>query len=214
MIYPSLEWIGQKSYQSLSNQDNLHKIQKIIRHQPYNTHYQSEKTDKTRMLSHTTTSTTNTLPPTRRCGERTRPTNWIRTPRRLETAEEDCFVSPVVITVKKHKSLEIILDARNLKESSIKEATIAKHGRTIKPNLHRAVKKWPRPDLHIGDRSRLRLWSEETGTGNQETLHICNNGRENQRLLPLPKEILRTSRHTDHLSRENRPNTDTKRQYG
>ena len=66
----------------------------------------------------------------------------------------------------------------------------------------------------IGDRSRLRLWSEETGTENQQTLHICNDGRENQRILPLPKEILRTSRHTDHLSRENRPNTDTKRQYG
>ena len=36
---------------------------------------------------------------------------------RLETIEEDCFVSPVVITVKKDKSVKIALDARKLNES-------------------------------------------------------------------------------------------------
>ena len=38
---------------------------------------------------------------------------------RLETIEEDCFVSPVVITVKKDKSVKIALDARKLNDSCI-----------------------------------------------------------------------------------------------
>ena len=38
---------------------------------------------------------------------------------RLETIEEDCFVSPVVITVKKDKTVTIALDARKLNDSCI-----------------------------------------------------------------------------------------------
>ena len=40
---------------------------------------------------------------------------------RLETIEEDCFVSPVVITVKKDKSVKIALDTRKLNDSCIKK---------------------------------------------------------------------------------------------
>ena len=40
---------------------------------------------------------------------------------RLETIEEDCFVSPVVITVKKDKSVKTALDARKLNDSCIKK---------------------------------------------------------------------------------------------
>ena len=40
---------------------------------------------------------------------------------RLETIEEDCFVSPVVITVKKDKTVKIALDARKLNDSCIKK---------------------------------------------------------------------------------------------
>ena len=40
---------------------------------------------------------------------------------RLETNEEDCFVWPVVITVKKDKSVKIALDARKLNDSCIKK---------------------------------------------------------------------------------------------
>ena len=46
---------------------------------------------------------------------------------RLETIAEDCFVSPVVITVKKDKTVKIALDARNLNESCIKKRP-AKYG--------------------------------------------------------------------------------------
>ena len=40
---------------------------------------------------------------------------------RLETIEEDCFVSPVVITVKKDKTVKIALDARKLNENCIEK---------------------------------------------------------------------------------------------
>ena len=40
---------------------------------------------------------------------------------KLETIEEHCFVSPVVITVKKDKTVKIALDARKPNESSIKK---------------------------------------------------------------------------------------------
>ena len=39
---------------------------------------------------------------------------------RLETIEEDCFVSPVVLTVRKDKTVKIALDARKLNESCVK----------------------------------------------------------------------------------------------
>ena len=62
--------------------------------------------------------------------------------RRLETIEEDCFVSPVVIPVKKDKTVKIALDARKLNDSCIKKKTThAKYGRTTKPNLLRTIKK-------------------------------------------------------------------------
>ena len=40
---------------------------------------------------------------------------------RLETIEADCFVSPVVITVKKDKTVKIALDARKLNDSCVKK---------------------------------------------------------------------------------------------
>ena len=40
---------------------------------------------------------------------------------RVKTIEEDCFVSPVVITVKKDKTVEIALDARKLNDSCVKK---------------------------------------------------------------------------------------------
>ena len=40
---------------------------------------------------------------------------------RLKTIEEDCFVSPVVITVKKDKTVKIALDARKLNDGCVKK---------------------------------------------------------------------------------------------
>ena len=64
---------------------------------------------------------------------------------RLETNEEDCFVSPVVITVRKDKTVKIALDARKLNDSCVKNKTaktrLAKYGRITKPNISQIIKK-------------------------------------------------------------------------
>ena len=68
---------------------------------------------------------------------------------RLETIEEDCFVSLVVIIVKKDKIVKLAKDARKLKESFLGKKTYAKHGGTTKPNIHQTIEKQPRPSLDI-----------------------------------------------------------------
>ena len=55
---------------------------------------------------------------------------------RLETIEEDCFVSPVVITVKKDKTVKIALDARKLNESCVKK-------RPHMPNMEEVLNQTP-----------------------------------------------------------------------
>ena len=54
--------------------------------------------------------------------------------KRLETIEEDYFVSLVVVTVKKDKTGKITLDARKIDESCVKKRPHI-YGRTIKSNI-------------------------------------------------------------------------------
>ena len=86
----------------------------------------------------------------------------------LETIEEDCFVSPVVITVKKNKTVKIALDARKPNESCMKK-------RPHMPNMDELInqisselskKERIRPNLDISDRFRLCLRTNEIGNGN------------------------------------------------
>ena len=64
-----------------------------------------------------------------------------------------------------------------------------------------------RHNLDISNKSGLCLWTNETSTGNKQILQFCHYGRENKLILPFVEVFLRTRRHTDHLSRIDRPNT-------
>ena len=68
---------------------------------------------------------------------------------RLETIEEGCFVSPVVITVKKDKTVKIALDAHKPNDSCMKKTRLL---RTTKPNIRQTIKKEPRSNMDIRDR--------------------------------------------------------------
>ena len=73
------------------------------------------------MLSNTAESTTNTISPTRWRKielDRISKSGHLET---LEPTEKDCFVSLVVITVKKDKTVKIALDARKLNENCFKK---------------------------------------------------------------------------------------------
>ena len=65
------DFIGQRN-RPLKN--NPYKIQKTIRDQPHSKQYLSENTNKIWMLTNTTESTVISLPPTRLCEKRNRPT--------------------------------------------------------------------------------------------------------------------------------------------
>ena len=73
------------------------------------------------MLPNTTKSTTNTVSPARRCKERTRPINKIRTFGKIRNNRGRLYRTPVVITVKKDKTVKIALDARKVNDSCIKK---------------------------------------------------------------------------------------------
>ena len=73
------------------------------------------------MLPHPAESQTDTVPSTKRRKKELDRLIKAGHLERLETIEEDCFVSPVVITVKKDKTVKIALDARKLNDSCIKK---------------------------------------------------------------------------------------------
>ena len=60
---------------------------------------------------------------------------------KVKHVDEDCFVSPVVITVKNDQSVKIALDSRKLNDICIKIRPHAKHGRVTKPNFGRDHKR-------------------------------------------------------------------------
>ena len=67
---------------------------------------------------------------------------------RQETIDEDCFVSPVVFTVKKTKQSKVH-SMPVTKQLCRKETTHAKYGRTTQPNLIQNIKKRARPILDV-----------------------------------------------------------------
>ena len=72
---------------------------------------------------------------------------------KLETIEEDCFVSPVVITVKKDKTVKIALDGSKLNESFVTKRTHMPNMEELQnQTFRRTVKK--RPLFHSDIRDR------------------------------------------------------------
>ena len=63
---------------------------------------------------------------------------------RLEAIEEDCFVLPVVHTVKKNKTVNIALDARKLNESCVQK-------RPHTPNMQDLLRQIYTPELSRND---------------------------------------------------------------
>ena len=130
---------------------------------------------------------------------------------RLETIEEDCFVSPVVTTVKKDKSAKIALDARKLNDSCIKK----------KPHMPNMDELLNQISAELSKNDTDPIWISvidlDYAYGQMElapdTSKHCNfaiTGEKNQWILPFPKRILRPSRHTHNIPREDRPYARTR----
>ena len=122
---------------------------------------------------------------------------------RLETIEEYCFVSPVLITVKKDKTVKITLDARKLNKSFVKKRPHMPNMEEILNPISAELSRDDHDPTDIRNRPRQRLRTNETSTRNQQPLLLHSRLRKYERLPPIPEGISRPSRLTNQLiSRE------------
>ena len=117
---------------------------------------------------------------------------------KVKHVDEDCFVSPVVITVKSDKCVKIALDSRKLNDSCIK---LRPHMPNMEELLNQNSVEITRDQKK--DRPRLRIRSNAIITRDKPTMRICSNGRKLQRILQIQKRILRTCRHSDNIPGKN-----------
>ena len=104
---------------------------------------------------------------------------------RVEQIDEDCFVSPLVITVKNDKSVKIALDSRKLNDSCNKV-------RPHMPNMEELLKQVSVEILN--DRTKKLMMSnidldyaygQMILSKKKQTMCICNYRGKLQRLLPI-----------------------------
>ena len=91
---------------------------------------------------------------------------------KINDVDEDCFVSPVVITVKSDKSVKIALDSRKLNDSCIKMRPHYQFGRITEPNIGGNNTRQNSKTFHIQNRLGLRIRPNETIRRNKPTLRI------------------------------------------
>ena len=127
----------------------------------------------------------------------------------VKDVDEDCFVSPVVVTVKNDKSVKIALDSRKLNDSCIK----------MRPHMPNMEELLNQISVEITRDRTLQLFTSKIALDyaygqmklSEETSRQCvfalTGGKLIQRILPVQKRFLRFDRYTHHISRENRPYT-------
>ena len=118
--------------------------------------------------------------------------------------DENCFVSPAVITVKKDKSVKIALDSKQLNEKTIKR-------KAQMPNMEELISRISRK---IADGPADEIWTSKLDLDyaygqlllSREARNLCIfavTGGNFYRLLPFPERVLRVSGYTDSLSGQN-----------
>ena len=80
---------------------------------------------------------------------------------KVKHVDEDCFVSPVVITVKSDNSVERFRLTKLERQLYQSPTTHAEYGSTAEPNLGRDKKRPNKRTKHIQNRSRLCLRSND-----------------------------------------------------
>ena len=102
---------------------------------------------------------------------------------KMKHIDEDCFVSPVVITVKNDKSIKIAIDSRKLNDSCIK---IRPHMPNMEVSLNQISVEITRPIKEINyfeNRSKLRVRPDKSVKRNKATMPLCDNRGKIQWIL-------------------------------
>ena len=98
---------------------------------------------------------------------------------KVKHVDEDCFVLPVVITVKIDKTVEFLLDSKKLKWQLPKiQTSQAEYERIIEPEFGR---NYERPNKRTDDIKKwpgLRTWPNETIKRDKPTMRLCKNQRQ------------------------------------
>ena len=126
---------------------------------------------------------------------------------RSETIEEDCFVSHVVITVKKDKTVKIALDSCKLNESCVKK-------RPHMPNMEELLNQI---SAELSKNDHDPIWISvidlEYAYGQiklaRETSKHCNFAMTGEKINGYYRFLKGFYGHTNHFPRENRQNPGT-----
>ena len=127
---------------------------------------------------------------------------------RAKEKDENCFVSPAVITHKKDKSVKIVLNLRKLNEIAVKK-------NAQMPNVDEMLSRISRKNAdgrHDGIWiSKLDLdyahGQKKLSDKAEKAFPIHDLRRKIHQLLSIPDKILRVSRSANKRSRNNRYNT-------
>ena len=130
---------------------------------------------------------------------------------RATEINEDCFVSPAVITVKNDRSTKIAFDSRKLNEATIKRKAQMPNMEELISRISRKISEEKRRQIHTHNKTGLRLCirSTQTRRTNKEFVHIHGHRWRIHRILPFSERIQWTGRHTDYLLGTDRQNNKT-----
>ena len=109
---------------------------------------------------------------------------------RARTIDENGFVSPAVITLKKDKSVKIALESRKLNDITIKRNTQMPNGPTQFKKLHTDSRRRTSPCTDTKNGSGLRLGTIEVTRGRRKSMHLCRDWGRFHRILLILKKIL------------------------
>ena len=128
---------------------------------------------------------------------------------RATNIDENCFVSPAVITVKKDKTVKIALDSRKLNEKTVKR-------NAQMPNAEEVISRISRK---IADGETDLIWISKLDLDyaygqmqlSKHAMDLCifaiTGANFTGYYRKIQKRILRIGGHPDHFSRKDRPNT-------
>ena len=121
--------------------------------------------------------------------------------------DENCFVSPAVITVKKDKSIKIALDSRKVNEITVKRKAQMPNMEELISGISRKIADGPADEKWISNFDLDHAYGQLLLSKKPETYAYSPQPGEIYRLLPVPKRFLRSSGYTNGFPGEDRPNT-------
>ena len=115
---------------------------------------------------------------------------------------ENCFISPAVITVKKDKTAKIAVDSRKLKEINVKREAKMPNMEKLIIWISRKIAHGATDQIWVSKYYLDYAYGQLVIKTRNGPLHICNNRRQFHRILKIREGVLWFGGHSDHISRK------------